>query len=191
MYVVGLNGPPRSGKDSVANRLNQMFDHKLTPSWSRAMIMPCRLVAFAMMGKKYDPVVYESLKDQKIDAFKGLTLREFMISYSEEWLKPRFGIDVYARALMGEFMPTQLHMNGILFISDQGFQEEADAIEEIVGSDRYLTVQLERDSYEWGNDSRYYCGGTNILKATNEFGRLDHVAGYILDYCENTMGWDF
>lgn len=149
MKAVFLNGPPGSGKDSVADiiwsrvELAEKFDFKN------------RLVGLAMAisNLAYDVFSSRSLKDIPHPTLNGLTPREFLIKLSEEWIKPIFGKDYFGRCTLESLQSTYCDL---AIFSDSGFPEEAKPIIDHLGPENCLYIKVYRDDLNWGSDSRSF-----------------------------------
>lgn len=189
MYCIALNGPPRSGKDTIANLIDERFELAITPTVRKILIMPCRLAAFAFLGIPYSDAEYNRIKDQPQAVFGGETLRRFMIRLMEEHIKIKYNQAFAVDALVNG-LGTSIHLPGICIISDLGFQVEIERLEEAFGMDRVLCAQLKRDGTSWEGDSRNYVQGTNTFRWTNRNGDAELVCDDILTYCEAMLGWE-
>lgn len=186
MYCIGFNGPPRSGKDSSAKEIEYRFEQTVISTWTRSLSLPMRLVGFAMLGRPYSVEEYEEVKDQPHDVFNGQTFRRFMIRYSEEFIKPAYGQEAWAKSLLSG-LGTGIHLPGLCLIPDIGFQPETDCLVDAFGEDRFLLIHLYRKGYEWGTDSRGYVTAPNQLALQNS--RLVTLANLVLSQARS-LGWD-
>lgn len=190
MYVIGLNGPPRSGKDTIATAIRNDNDIDL-PVMLESLSRPMRKAAFALLGMDYSDRTYEVEKDwdQKLLANQNDndydSIRELMIGLSEKFVKPIYGQDFWARSVFESHLsddPT------LVVIPDIGFEAECAYIEEFVGEDNFLNVHLERPNCGWLNDSRRYVKTTHCLSVDNNR-TPDHAKNEILNFIRNKMGW--
>src|SRR3546814_8026348 len=101
MYIVGFNGPPRSGKDTLAEMLaNHMDKHQVTlPVKFESLSLPLRHIAHAVVGRTYEESGYEAFKEEWFDLLQS-DGRHLMIDSSESFLKQCYGQDVMARLLI-------------------------------------------------------------------------------------------
>ncbi len=189
MYAILLNGPPRSGKDTVSLEIQSRMDAVQFPSLLRSLSMPMRLAGFAMLGKPYSESEYEAIKDEPREIFNGGTLRQWMIAFSEQFIKRHYGSDFWGLSLLSGLPNTNLL--GLLSVTDLGFFEEYAVIAEQFGADKVLVVQLEREGYSWGNDSRDYVFGHNMLRVIHPEMGTSEVVQAILSHCIYKLGWMF
>jgi len=186
MYVIGISGPPRSGKDTLAMHLQAALEDRFViPTLRRSLSEPMRAMAFQAIGKTYSLNEYEQIKDQPLDELDGGTIRECMIGLSEQFMKPRYGKAVWAKLLLNALPPK---FPGILIVPDFGFESESAHFMQVLGEDNVLAIQLRREGFDWGNDSRNYVSARYNLGLTNggDFRTLCAVA---LDRLVSHMGW--
>mgnify|MGYP001544900178 CR=1 FL=1 len=170
-YVVFLNGPPGSGKDYAADVL--MHDsglhvetHKFAAPIKRSIAILCNTSVRAMENNK-----------TKVMLPYGVTGRQMMIDFSDKWMKPAYGKDIFGKILaehIGAIMqmheqdeklgltgkPDETGMpvgNPDLFvITDSGFDYEAEHVLKLFGNDNALLIRLHRDGHTFDGDSRSY-----------------------------------
>lgn len=154
MYLVGFNGPPRSGKDTMARMLAEHLD-LLTdlPVKEVSLSTPLRRIAYAMVGfvGETDGPDYERFKTTWFSQFDR-DGRHLMIDVSESFLKPIYGKCVMAELLFEELGDFQ----GIALIRDCGFQVEIEHLALCMGFRRLYIARLRRDGCDFSNDSRDY-----------------------------------
>jgi hypothetical protein len=150
MKIIFINGAPRSGKDSAG----LMMKKELPGTWHLAKLsagMKERCHAAYGMHAAHD--TFEEVKDQKLDCFLGLSPREAYIHFSETWMKPVHGDDVF-----GQFMAQQLSLMGPevdgVLITDSGFACEAEPIVRAFGKDACTLIRLHRHGFTFEGDSR-------------------------------------
>ena len=148
--IILLNGPPRSGKDTVYRLIRKY----LTNSQEYKMSSPlkkCFLNMFNTDTKTASMLLEGEYKDTPFMRGSDMSPRQFQIDMSEEFMKPKFGIDVFGRIAV--FGIKQL-MAKHAIISDCGFAEEIKPIQEEFGYDNILAIQLSRPNCDYTNDSR-------------------------------------
>jgi hypothetical protein len=190
MYVIGMNGPPRSGKDTLAHGLAAIIEDKHEiQSQLLALSQPMRDTVYAMLGLQYSQTHYEQNKDSSQPGLHGATIREAMIAVSEEHVKPRYGREFWNHALWNRIWPDCK----VLIITDYGFQFEPEWFEGLVGAENHLTIQIHRTARTYAGDSRSYVTSENMLLVTNN-GILDTVPRVVQNlYAElvSQLGWKF
>ena len=149
IHIVLLNGPPSSGKDTVADALQDRLNfHRERFSY------PIKRALCAFFDVPED--VLEPVKDEPCQVIPGdITYRQAQISISEDWAKPKFGREVFGR-LLADRMQSDLDY----VIPDSGFEHEFRGMErrlaELKIPHRCLFLQLHRGSYNFDGDSRSY-----------------------------------
>lgn len=197
MYCIGFNGPPRSGKDSIARCIEHQLEHDMgdgmrmegvTPTLIRSLSMPMRKVAFAMIDRPYSFDEYEEVKDKPFEVFNGQTMRQFMIAFSETFAKFNYGDHVWANSLLSG-LGTGIHLPGLCMIPDVGFQPETERLVEAFGEDNFLLVRTHRRSTDFSRDSRRYVSAPLSLNLNNN-GKLEAAADLVLGHVRDSFGWD-
>lgn len=191
MYIVAFNGPPRSGKDTMAEMLANHMDRMgvgmlVVPE---SLSMPLREIAYAMSGwvGATDGPNYEQFKTTVFPAF-GVTGRQLMIDVSEKFLKPTYGIEIMAQLLRAR---NEGIGPAVLLIRDSGFQIEIDPLIQWVGADNLHVVNVLRDGTSFEGDSREWVHHSKVTAYANN-GTLDDLAteaGRLYGRLVNTYGW--
>lgn len=165
--VIIFNGPPNSGKDYAAKVVTDKFEGAVHLEFKKAL----REVAHHMASLHTTGYVQWNLQDavdacneieyseRKSDkdtihryAFGMRSWREFLIWISETVMKPILGQDIFGRAAAKLVQATDAR---IIAFSDGGFQVEVDELLKLEGV-TVVVLQLKREGYDWGNDSRGY-----------------------------------
>lgn len=173
-FILGFNGPPRSGKDTVAAEVvKQLEDSGCNlPIHTHSLVETLRDGCAAILGFNGGQKWYEEAKDKPIGLDgMDLTLRQFMIDASEKFLKQTYGKDFWARLLHQRCDHWWARFPSILVITNIGFPDEVSYFT----NDRcehFLNIRLDRPGYDFVNDSRGWVaaqsyGGTD-LAVTND-----------------------
>jgi hypothetical protein len=173
-YVLGFNGPPRAGKDTAMNLFADHVDRSRwinAPIIERPLAMPMRKMAFAALGLDYSFDRYETLKDLPCPALAGQTIRQFMIALSEEFMKQKFGKEIWCRLWL-ESIPK--NFNGIVLVPDVGFQVEANFMLNHFGYEDVVIVQVGREGKTFEGDSRENVSADQKFTLTNN-GTIDDM----------------
>ena len=181
--IVLLNAPPRSGKDTLLYGLHNHFDNATIKSYAAYP----KKGTHASLGIDCDYTYYEGLKDTPLPEFFGDTPRQAYIKHAEQYMKPLYGNDVYARIManvLGEHTPD------LTLIADLGFQEEYDALLPVYGAANILIIYLHREgyTYERYNDSRRKVKPANEFGSwgiINEEGNVDHMIEQAISIIES------
>lgn len=157
--VIILNGPPGSGKDTIAEAMSDPYarTHPITIHLEVKAKLFEQAMEISGIGSSDWHLRYNDrkLKETPWSRLGGLSQREFLIKISEEWVKPIFGKDYYGKAAVEAAADELLGGHNVVF-SDGGFQEEFDTIKSIVGKGSILLVRLYREGTNWDGDSRGY-----------------------------------
>ena len=154
--VIILNGAPNSGKDAIAGLIAEqgLFGQASFHSQVKETLFE-QALALSQINQQewFDRYNDRELKEQPWDKLGGLSVREFMIKVSEEYVKPLFGKVFYGQKA-GE-LALGLISEGIhVAFSDGGFQGEFDQMQSIVGAENILLVRLHRVGCTFEGDSR-------------------------------------
>lgn len=155
-----LNGPPGSGKDTLAHALISMSE--LTGLYKQDSI---QTVKFANCLKKMthrlynlpeDPLTYEACKDTPLDDFWGLTPRQAYINVSEKYVKTVHGQSFFGRQLCKEIIETPNYEDKVFLVTDGGFLSEGIPLIDMFGADNIHVIYIKREGSSFKNDSRNY-----------------------------------
>jgi hypothetical protein len=145
MNIIILNGPPRSGKDTVARILREQGYNFLHVKFADRL----RAAACGLLNVK--PLEFEAAKAQ------DPRIRKTMITMSEEVVKPLFGDAFFAEVAAQRVQQSQARR---VLVSDGGFQSEVDHFISSLAQDgfpvTYQVWNLHRRGCSFGDDSREY-----------------------------------
>lgn len=173
--ILLLNGPPRSGKDTVADMLVHYF-HEAQAHSAHNLQINAEIIKFAeplrqsmqafvaplvlnnardMQPERWAEAI-ELIKENQIDRYP-MTVRQAMISLSEEWAKKFFSPQVFGEVARNR-MEARFKTNdlNIFIVSDSGFKDEADVIIEAFGVENVHLAQIHRRDHDFTGDSRSY-----------------------------------
>lgn len=162
MYVVGMNGPPRAGKDTIARLLVEEVErrHDL-PIRVISLSEPMGRMAAAMLGVEWSESWYEEQKDT-VQPILGVTLRQWIIGLSEAHMKPGYGEQIWPRLAIQrlhlEGFNCDLH--GLIVITNFGFQYEPALFEATYGVQNVVVAQAHRAGQDYSKDSRGWVEAT-------------------------------
>lgn len=181
--VIILNGPPGSGKDTIADYLE--FISPTSPITTHRRMKDTLFIqalALSQIPEKewFDRYEDRRLKEQPWDKLGGLSVREFMIKVSEEYVKPIFGEDFYGRQVSDVCKDAVASGESVVF-SDGGFESEFDFIINTVGKENVILVQLYRDGCSFDSDSRNYLDDKKVttIKVHNN-GTIEDTMKYVI-----------
>lgn len=196
MKVIALNGPPRSGKDTVASIMANRLGRDITRVMP--LSMPMRAAVYGMLGLTYSDEHYEKFKDKTISiGGVGTSIRQLMIGLSERWVKPVFGDLAWVNLRVSEIneieRATDSTYERIYIIPDIGFQPEIDLLAYAFGPANVCLIRVQRPDYDFSNDSRSYVEPpaevtAHILNNTGSLQDLRQSIHYIEQW-QRAIGW--
>ena len=191
-FIVGFNGPPQCGKDTMAKLFLQHMDAQgvMIPVMTKPLSWPLRLMAHVMIGRTYQTVDYERFKEEYFESFK-CTGRQLMINCSECFLKPTYGLGALSKMFI-ESIEESFPM--LVVIPDSGFQCEIEPLCEHYGAENVYMVRIHREGCTFENDSREYVTHplpTHNMDVTNDgtIKDLATEAGRLYGRLVNQRGW--
>lgn len=170
LKILLLNGPPRSGKDTLGNMLRE---RNLASGENRVI-----LEKFAEPIKRHFAAAWcvslewiEANKDRPFMEGSTTTVRQMLIAYSENYLKPLLGKNIFGRLLCARIGADQSGIlasiyaktntsDDVVVITDSGFSEEAREVIK-AGYSVYL-IRLHRKGCDFAGDSRSYLGDQDL-----------------------------
>lgn len=144
MKALLINGPPRSGKDTLGRILSLAL-----PNYRTKFALPITLFmrdAYGINMKSVD-------KDAPHDLLHGRTPREVAIRYSEGFCKPLYGNDYFGRCAVDRLKGLALDYPLMIF-TDSGFAQEADSVVKHLGKPNVMRLHLTRPGCTFQGDSR-------------------------------------
>ena len=150
--IILLNGPPRSGKDTAGHYLHTRYGF-----YREKFAQPIRDWACLFFG-----IADSEIEDLKhVEMLGGRTLRQWMISYSEDFLKKNGGPYIFGELLLNRLEPGNVG-NTIgaiatkVAITDSGFREEGEVVVNHYGRENVHLIQIHRPGCSFKGDSRSY-----------------------------------
>tara|TARA_R110002096_G_scaffold271310_1_gene465071 strand:+ start:1882 stop:2493 length:612 start_codon:yes stop_codon:yes gene_type:complete len=160
-----LNGPPGSGKDTLADILAGMGYHKHmmketlyidTANFFNVDVEELTVHA-TDRDLKEDPwhkLLLPSKSTYGVVSVRMLSPREALIHVSEKIIKPNEGLDYFGRAAAKRCIERK---SDLAVFSDGGFAAEIPPIQAIY--DKTLILRLRREGFDYAGDSRSYLEG--------------------------------
>jgi hypothetical protein len=158
MKIILLNGPPRSGKDTAALAIEEALDKWGFLAIHEKFSWPNKAAFAAIWQRKMDcdfnVYYYEERKGEIVPEI-GVSFRQFQIDFSEKFMKPLYGKDVFAQLLLQRIEGYKAD-NTVCVVSDCGFQVEVDTVwnsKKFQGRDMLL-LRCTRPGASFEGDSR-------------------------------------
>lgn len=195
MYIVGFNGPPYSGKDTLARMLAEHIDSLgfTVPVIEVSLSSPLRRLAYTMVGRIYVPETYDEFKTETFPQFGGVTGRQLMIDVSERFLKLCYGKEIMAQMLLRELQELPPYpFDGLVLVRDSGFQCEVDPLIAAVGAENLYIARVVRNHCSFKGDSRewvYHEGREGVWHNNGSLALLRTKAAKLYEHLVNHMGW--
>lgn len=152
-----INGPAGSGKSTLA----KLICDTDKDVWRDGFAEPIRQAIYSVFFPEEGPIHYDlDLKDQKVKSSpfpfrEDFTYRDAMISFSEDWMKPYFGRDIFGRLAFQRCVEQEMFYDKFVF-DDSGFKEEAEYIVRFASPPSCLLIRLHREGCNFTGDSRSY-----------------------------------
>jgi len=163
-YIL-INGAPRSGKDTIAKHfINTYPKRSFFERFSRPHKEAFAAMACADIDEWFDVPLYEHDKSAIIP-WLGVSYRQWQIDFSEKFMKPLYGNDIFGRMLVDR--TTGFFESHHVIIPDCGFQIEVDCLKD----EKCLLIRFERQGCTFENASREHVdpapGWTHITLHNN------------------------
>jgi hypothetical protein len=158
-YVI-LNGPPKSGKDTIGQALHAQLTFAGIKVHRDKFAKPIKDAVAAFIGLEHDmrQLYFEnpSVKDASSKYFFGKTPREVLISFSEDWVKKQFGEQAFGELLK---LRTEELGEDVVIITDCGFNHELEPFDVT----DLVVIRLHREGCDYSRDSRSYITREDIF----------------------------
>jgi len=181
--VVILNGPPGSGKDTLAGILAQTYIGGVHLEFKQKLFALTKMI-YGVSDDVWDGLYSRESKETPHPLFGGLSPRQALIKVSEEVIKPNFG-----KSYFGEQAAVSLS-GQIHFFSDGGFVEEVKPIINKIGAENVLIIRLSREGCDFSSDSRMYLPddiGCSVVDIENTNGRVVKTVNEIMAIVETQL----
>lgn len=178
--IIFLNGPPGSGKDTIA----EILIHNCN-GINLKYAQPLRDVTSAFFAIKEHDI--DELKNKPIDKNKSnYRIRDFMIDVSEKVIKPNMGQNWFADKLLSR-IKTRYYDEKLIIISDLGFLKELEIVYNGLKSFYEFELwQIHRQGKDFSRDSRSFVIHSEIqTKIINNDYSLTTLKNMILDAIGN------
>ena len=182
-HIYLFNGPPSSGKDTLAKLI---LEHEFgeMPTRIEKFAEPLKLGGAAALGIPLEEL--EAKWKETIIPGLGVTWRQYQISMSEDWYKPKFGQDIFGRLLVERI---RRHPVEYYLVSDSGFTYEAQPLIDAFGMDLVSVYHIHRDGCTFDGDSRNwidsYSLGVKNFALDNQPGNPEGMLAQWLDIVQH------
>ena len=169
MKIILFNGPPGSGKDAAAAFTQRCLERDNLQVGVRKQkfaepIKEAITEFFGMNGEQQRVFMETDMKNQPMDMLFGRSMREILISFSENWAKKEFGDDVFGKLAYDQLSAYADAYDYTIF-SDSGFQSEFDYIYYRMNWFDIYVIKLTRPGCNYNSDSRGYIDPRNAHTA--------------------------
>lgn len=187
--VLVLNGPPGSGKDTIAKAIKNYAIQKgvnIHNVVHEKFATPLKR-AYPALFNKSNLAELEELKDKEFFGVER-AIRKVQIGISEDVMKPIFGKDIFAKLLVARIK--HLRKDNLCVISDCGFNEEWRYLYYRCAKENILTIRLTRIGTTYFGDSRSYImppiesADFNVIDYHNEIKIQDAIDGLLIELAE-------
>ncbi len=166
--IILFNGPAGSGKDTAANLFKELYGDN---TFAYKMALPLKEACHKLLGLEGSLEDLEPLKAEKIkfivrkefDYYPSptsvvndcgeMTLRQFYIHVSENFMKPMFGQYIFGDLAVENIKNST---KPIVTVSDSGFAPEALPILKAFPKEDVFLVRIFREGKTFSGDSRGY-----------------------------------
>lgn len=160
--LIALNGPPRSGKDTVAHALMRNG-----ADFGKSHRFMHRKFADALKDTVHYFLGYGYKEEDKenVSLYGGSTHRQLYIGLSELWAKPLLGDGIFGRIFTERALQwsNSSSKQCIFIASDSGFASEFDVVSREIGRDNCIVAEVHREGYTFDGDSRsYWCENPDL-----------------------------
>lgn len=144
-----LNGPSRSGKDTIGGLLKEMWPDKVYLTKFSILL---KELTYQSYGLDVPHDHFEDRKDEPCEEFGGLTVRGAIINYWTTVFLPKHGPGAIG-AELGESL-LQMTLPEWVVITDSGFAAEARSLGNVLAPERTVVAEIHRPGCDFRNDSR-------------------------------------
>jgi hypothetical protein len=170
--VTFLNGPQQVGKDTLANLIcstDIRFRHLKMSKRLKDALLP------------FIPDRYGNFDSQEFKSSNlfGISVRQALISLSEDWAKPTFGAAIFGELLAHDMETILTYEPSAKFIiSDSRFAGECLPVIKLCG--KALIVHIIREGYGWSDDSGSYIHLHEVpIKRVRNNGKPEDMLGQL------------
>jgi len=158
-HILLVNGPPRSGKDTVGRLLAENYNGEVyITKMAKALKERTHSLYGLFVAGTWEPLAhdfFEDCKDQPHHLFMGIKPRDAYIAVSERLMKPLHGAEVWGNLLVDDIKLHGMDAD-LVVVTDSGFASEARPVIEHFGAHNVSLIHVIRSGCHFNNDSRSY-----------------------------------
>lgn len=154
-----LNGPPSSGKDSLASYIESINKTFSIDKFAKPL-KEANKGMFSLTDEEFN--LYDTdakLKNTPQDRFYGKSWRQVNIDLSEDFIKGKYDIKFFGLELAKRIAVNDKKR---ILVPDSGFLDEAVPIVEKFGKNNVFLLKLHREGFTYKGDSRNYIDGEKL-----------------------------
>jgi hypothetical protein len=178
--IVLIQGPPRSGKDTIGRFImTELMNNHNKPV--RLMKFAAPVNAWMMSNFGVDCNDGHS-KSTPCAALGGLTRRQVAIKYSEEFMKPTFGDDIFGKFASNSIDNFDDNWHSFVF-TDSGFKPEGEVIINEYGAKICTIIKVYREGKSFKDDSRSFWSSEGVREVAiyNKYQTESELRDYVRD----------
>lgn len=141
-----INGAPRAGKDTIGRYVYDEYSSTFE-RFSRPHKEAFAAMTNSSIDEFFNVAYYEDHKSECIP-WLNTTYRQWQIDFSESFMKPRYGNDVFGRMMVHRTTSTA----HLYIVPDCGFQIEIDCLRDY----DCMLIRVDRRGCNFIDDSRNY-----------------------------------
>ncbi len=193
MRILLLNGPPRSGKDTLGRFVADLLTARGYNAQVFKFATTLKNATHRLYGlQDVSTEAFDDCKDEPSPRFLGVTPRQAYIAVSEKLFKPLHGEEVFGKLLAQDVRrwlacSSDDGRQNVAIVTDSGFVPEAETlIGAFVG--RPTLVRIHRTGCDFKSDSRNWVALPGVLSSdVKNDGSIEdlrkvaeHVAGMVI-----------
>ncbi len=175
VYVI-VSGPPGSGKDECVNGIREkwvggetILNRPLVEITISDFVKRGMLDSLCMRDRLTTD--WDDDKDAPREEFNGKSFRQACITYSEDYMKPLQGEDVFSNKAT-DYLKSINPKHSLVLMTGVGFKVEVGSLVSMVDTDRILHLIVSREGHTFKGDSReaVYIPGAIEVNIENDSG---------------------